>query len=107
MNGAKLTKKVIEQIEAAGGKAINLIAASKSGNADIIACINGRYCEFEIKGVGDTEKPAQAKKLNATIEAGGIAGFIHFPSQVDKFITYAKLGMNCPLVEAKIKKVDL
>ena len=71
MNGQQLTAEVIADIEASGGKAINLIAASKAGNADIVACYKGKYIELEIKGRGDTEKPHQALKLNEAIEAGG------------------------------------
>lgn len=107
MNGAELTKKVIKRIEQVGGKAVNLIAASKSGNADVIACINGRYCEFEIKGKGDTEKPHQALKLNAAIDAGGVAGFIHNLAELDKYIAYAQLNIKCPEVKVKLDSFTL
>jgi hypothetical protein len=107
MNGAQLTKLVIAEIEKAGGKAINLIAASKSGNADIIACINGRYCEFEIKGKGDTEKPHQAAKLNETIIAGGVAGFVHSLADAQALILLAKTGKACPPIKLKVRSITL
>lgn len=108
MNGAELTKLVIERIEAEGGKAINLIAASKSGNADVIACINGRYCEFEIKGKGDKEKPHQAIKLNEAIKAGGVAGFIHSLADLEEHIYLVNLGrVDCPPVKVKLDSFTL
>ena len=107
MNGSELTKLVMDYVEASGGKAINLIAASKAGNADIIACINGRYVELEIKGKGDTEKPHQAEKLNEAIKAGGYGAFIHSQQDLKKLLTLVYNNKPCPLVQAKIAKVTL
>lgn len=107
MNGSKLTEKAMQVIEEHGGKVINLIAASKAANADLIACINGRYCEFEIKGKGDTEKPAQAEKLNSAIRAGGVAGFVHSIADLEKLILLAETNQQCDKVKAKIESITL
>lgn len=107
MNGSQLTEKAMQIIEEHGGKVINLIAASKAANADLIACINGRYCEFEIKGKGDTEKPAQAQKLNTAIHAGGVAGFVHNIADLERLILLAETGQECNEVEAKVQSITL
>ena len=55
---------------------INVTASSKSGNMDIIACINGEFWGFEIKWNSDTPSPLQRQKINKCIDAGGRAYFI-------------------------------
>ncbi len=107
MKGAELTKVVIKYIEAEGGKVINLIAASKSGNADLIACIGGRYCEFEIKGKGDRIKPAQTLKLNETIRKGGAAAYIHNLDDLKNILADVYQGGQLPLIPINVKKVTL
>lgn len=107
MNGAQLTKAVMTLIQARGGKAINLIAASKSGHADIIACYEGRYLELEIKGKGDKEKPHQAAKLNEAIAAGGYGGFVHTVEDALKLLQLIEAGLPCPAVKTTIVQVTL
>lgn len=108
MNGAELTKWAMSYIEDdLGSKAINLIAASKSGNADIIACIDGRYCEFEIKGEGDKIKPAQTVKLNKTIELGGVAGYVTCKKDLYELVVLVTDSGRMKPIETNIEKVTL
>lgn len=107
MDGSELTGKVMTRIEELGGKAINLIAASKSGNADVIACVNGKYFELEIKGDGDTEKPHQAEKLNQAIDAGGYGAFIYSLEDLEDLLVYARNNRPCPKVKSTILAVTL
>lgn len=109
MNGKQLTKQVTDWIvNNEGGKVINLIAASKAGNADLIACIDGRYCEFEIKGKGDVESAAQTAKLNETIRKGGVAGYVRNLNDLKALIDYAHDSRGCmPEIVSQTIKVTL
>lgn len=107
MNGAKLTSRVIHYLQEVDAVAINLIAASKAGYADVIACYNGRFLALEIKGKGDTEKPAQAQKLNEVIEAGGYGKFIHSMQDLYDLLNLIDKGIECPKVETKVKSITL
>lgn len=55
---------------------INITAASKSGNMDVVACIKGQFYGFEIKWKSDQPSALQRQKINACIDAGGKAYFI-------------------------------
>lgn len=107
MNGAALTKAVIAKITSLNGKAINLIAASTAGHADVIACYQGKYIELEIKGSGDREKPHQALKLNEAIKAGGYGAFIHSLDDLDEVLSLVRNNQPCPLVKAKLDSLTL
>ena len=106
-SGSELTKQVMKVITNKGGKAINLIAAGKSGNADIIACYKGRYLELEIKGRGDTIKPSQTVKLNSAITAGGYACFVFKLADVYDLLHLVDIGAPCPRVIDTVKCITL
>lgn len=55
---------------------INVIASSKNGNMDIVACINGLFWGFEIKWKQDKPSELQKQKLNDLNAAGGKGFFI-------------------------------
>lgn len=63
----------------AGGKEVLKWATSKStkGVADIIACIRGRFCQFEIKAGKDRPRADQLQQQQLTEAAGGVYLFIH------------------------------
>lgn len=59
-----------------GAYVINVTAASKSGNMDLIACIKGLFYGFEIKWKSDKPSELQKDKINKCIDSGGKAYFI-------------------------------
>lgn len=107
MNGAKLTTLVMRYLQEVDAVSINLIAASKAGYADVIACYRGRFLALEIKGKGDTEKPAQAQKLNDVIEAGGYGKFIYSMQDLHDLLNLVDDGIECPKVKLKVKSINL
>ena len=52
------------------------VSTSKSGIADIIACIDGMFYAFEIKWGDDKPSELQKQKINEVIDSGGKAYFI-------------------------------
>lgn len=77
--------------------AINLTAASKSGNMDIIACIKGEFWGFEIKWKNDQPSELQKEKINNCIDAGGRAYFIRSVEQLRMVITQRLNPAKYPL----------
>ncbi len=67
---------------------INLVAGSKSGDTDLVACIDGLYYGFEIKWANDVPSELQKKKINKVIDAGGKAYFIRSEEQLRHTIKY-------------------
>lgn len=78
-----LQPKVLKVLEKDyGAYAINVVAASKSGTMDIVACIKGIFYGFEIKWKNDQPSELQKQKINKCIEAGGRAYFIRSIDQL-------------------------
>lgn len=65
---------------------VNVVASSKSGIPDVIACINGDFYGFEVKWGSDTPSELQKEKINNIIDAGGKAYFIHSLEELCKII---------------------
>ncbi|PIR06671.1 MAG: hypothetical protein COV55_02860 [Candidatus Komeilibacteria bacterium CG11_big_fil_rev_8_21_14_0_20_36_20] len=65
---------------------INIIAASKAGNMDLVACIYGEFYGFEIKWKNDQPSELQKEKINLCIDAGGKAYFIRSTEQLRNII---------------------
>lgn len=107
MTGAELSKRVIHFLEKHGCVVTNVIAASKAGTSDLIACINGRYVALEIKGKGDTLKPLQAEKLNRVIQAGGVGMVVKSLDDAVQAFNLAQTGQDCPKVEFGLKQFTL
>lgn len=104
MIGSKLSAAVTNHIETAhNGYVINVIVASKSGNADLIACVNGKFFAFEIKGTGDTKKQLQDEKLNRVAKAGGYGGYVHSLADVDSIIK----NLIQPKISSDTTKISL
>lgn len=72
----------------AGGKEVLKWATSKStkGVADVIACIKGRFCQFEIKAGKDRPREDQLKQQELTQKAGGVYVFIHNADELDQAV---------------------
>ena len=82
-----LQPKVIERLENTFNAFVtNVIATSKGGTGDIIACIKGQYYMFEIKWGKDRLSDLQRDKINRVINAGGKAYVITALSQIDEII---------------------
>jgi len=86
MRGSKLQKLILDYLEACKYPAINIVSASKNGESDIVACIEGKFCLIEVKGVGDTEKRLQQLKQKRVKEAGGYAIFAYSLADVKDLI---------------------
>ena len=72
-----LQPKVIKCLEEEfNAHVINIVNTSKSGNPDLIACINGLFYGFEIKWKNDKPSELQKEKINRIIAKGGKAYFI-------------------------------
>lgn len=86
MNGKELQAACLVVLkERYNAYVVNLISASVSGHPDILACINGRFYGFEIKGEGDTIKPLQQDRINKIDASGGKGYFIRSTSNL-KFL---------------------
>lgn len=104
MIGAKLSAAVIAHIEKKyNGEVTNVVVSSKSGTSDLIACIEGRYFAFEIKGAGDTEKRLQDEKLKRVAKAGGYGGYVYSIADVDDIVK----NLKQPQILSKITKIIL
>ena len=78
MNGAKLSALVKASLESTyNAKVVNVISAGESGVADLLACIEGKFCALEIKGDGDVVHAIQAEFLRQVSAAGGCSGVVH------------------------------
>lgn len=71
MSESKIQSQMIKYIKARGGKVIDTIVLSTSGNADLIVCYLGRYVEIEAKAAGKKARALQEVKGRETIKAGG------------------------------------
>lgn len=87
MKGSKLSMAAITYIERIyKGYVVNVMVASKSGTPDLLACINGKFFAFEIKGTGDTKKALQDEKLKQIADAGGCGGYVHELKDIDRMV---------------------
>lgn len=78
----------------AGGKEVLKWATSKStkGVADVIACIRGRFCQFEIKAGKDRPRPDQIEQKQLTEQAGGVYTFIHNADEIAAAVEQIEKG---------------
>lgn len=56
-------------------------SGSTKGVADVIACINGRFCQFEVKAGKDRPREDQLQQQQLTRSAGGVYEFVHNASE--------------------------
>lgn len=52
-------------------------SGSTKGVADVIACVRGHFCQFEVKAGKDRPRPDQLEQKQLTEFAGGSYEFIH------------------------------
>lgn len=72
----------------AGGREVIKWATSGAtkGVADVIACLRGRFCQFEVKAGRDRPREDQLEQQKLTRSAGGSYEFIH---SADEFVRVA------------------
>ena len=91
MKGSKLSSLILKHIENKyDGYAINIITSNKNGNPDIVACIDGKFYSFEVKGDQDTTNNLQDEKLALVSKAGGFGGYVYSLDDVDAIILKEK-----------------
>lgn len=104
MNGSKLTALAIKHIEKVyNGYVINTIATGKSGTADLIACIDGTFFAFEIKGKGDKPKPLQDCIFDRVMKAGGYGGYVYKLADIDFIVN----NLSYPIHNKAKAKINL
>lgn len=87
MLGSKLSSICIRHIENEhNGYVVNIIHSGKSGTADLLACINGKFFAFEIKGSSDITCPLQDEKLCEVSRAGGYGGYVYSVRDLDDIV---------------------
>ncbi len=87
MNGAQLTRKIMQHIkDVHGGFPVNVISAGVKGIPDLLVCINSEFYAFEVKGKNDQEKELQSAQLTRIAEAGGYGGYVRDLDDVDNII---------------------
>ena len=85
---SKIQKKVIAYLLSIGCKVINLKAASRKGNADLVICYKGHYVEFEMKQPGKEPTKLQQIKGQECIDAGGHWFGIHSLEEAEEAIDF-------------------
>lgn len=90
MKGSKLQKLIMDYLTAHKYPVINVVVASRNGESDLVACIEGRFCLIEVKGAGDTEKKLQQSKQAKVTAAKGYAIFAYSLDDVRQLITQVK-----------------
>lgn len=104
MLGSSLSAKVIKHLESKyKSYVINVEVSSKNGTSDLVACINGLFFVFEIKGTNDTVKALQDSKMQKASNAGAFGGYVRSIADVDDIIINKKKPKN----ELIIKKMKL
>ena len=73
MTEATIQHKIIEYLKSIGGYPVKVVAATLSGNPDIICCLKGRFVAIEVKQPGKKPTALQKLKMERIAEAGGIA----------------------------------
>lgn len=93
VRGSKLSMQVVAMLEE-HGYVVNVVSSSGVGDSDIIALVNGKFIAAEVKGKGDTLKTAQATRLQAVYDNGGIALVVYQLEDLAKAIDWAKQGIQ-------------
>ncbi len=89
MTGGELQKKIMTFLEKTYKERcyiINVVKAGKSGNPDLVVCIDGQFYGFEVKAGRDTDKPLQSAQLARIGDAGGCGGFVRSVADVEQII---------------------
>ncbi len=77
---------IVKYLLGLGCKVIKVVVATKSGNADIVFCYQGHYCEIEVKIPGKTSRKLQLIKARECLDAGGHWAECHSLDEAKEFI---------------------
>lgn len=111
---SKVKDRVRLVLDAVGARWVSPIGSvmGRSNMCDFIACIGGRFIEIEAKAApGLKPTKLQAKAMEATVAAGGLAFVVH-PGNVDgEFLDFILLAtglddveLDCAIVEERERK---
>ena len=70
---ATIQSKIMDYLKSINAYPIKIVAATKSGNPDIICCLNGRFMAIEVKQPGKRPTELQSLKMDKIRAAGGVA----------------------------------
>lgn len=70
---ATIQRKILDYLTSIDAYPIKIVAATKSGNPDIICCLNGRFMAIEVKQPGKHPTELQKLKMDKIRAAGGVA----------------------------------
>ena len=70
---ATIQSKIMDYLKSINAYPVKIVAATKSGNPDIICCLNGRFVAIEVKQPGKNPTELQKLKMDKITEAGGVA----------------------------------
>ena len=73
MPESAIQRKILEYLKSIGGYPVKVVAATLSGNPDIICCLKGKFVAIEVKQPGKNPTALQKLKMERIAEAGGIA----------------------------------
>ena len=68
-----IQRKILDYLKSINAYPIKIVAATKSGNPDIICCLNGRFVAIEVKQPGKQPTELQSLKMEMIRASGGVA----------------------------------
>jgi len=71
MTEAQTQKKIIDYLESLGAYVFKTIQCNRAGVADIVCCIQGTFCAFEVKKEKGVISKLQVYHQGLVAEAGG------------------------------------
>jgi len=92
MKEADLNKAIQTLVEQEGGYIVKTITTNKAGVADMLACIEGRFCAMEGKLPYNKLSELQKAHFNRVIRAGGLAKCVKSLDDARDVIRKAQCG---------------
>ena len=91
MSESAFNKTAQKLVEEHGGYIVKTIVNNKAGVADMLACINGRFCAMEGKLPYNKMSALQLAHHRKVIQAGGISACI---KSLDDVLTVIKMAQD-------------
>lgn len=73
MTESDIQHKIIKHLESRGAYVVKIIAASKAGVPDLLACYKGKFIAIEVKKPKGVVSPLQKVNIETINNIGGIA----------------------------------
>lgn len=86
MSEQKIQAAIMKYILAKGGYPVKVIAATKAGIPDIVACYKSKFVAFEIKAETGTASPLQIANIHNIKLAGGYAAVIRSTEEAKELL---------------------